>query len=89
MKPRNVSDLVRQQEELAETTVKIYNPLFSDFEIVFNEETVVAPSQEITEYPYVTGMYIAKHLRDKIINERKISQNIYAERERIMEEILI
>lgn len=86
---KNVADLRRKAEVEGEQQVGLYNPLFDDFEIEFEGKKIVVPSQGMVKLKRVEADYVAKHLRDYVINRRGYNGSIYKEREVVMKEIMV
>jgi hypothetical protein len=81
-----------QQEEVV-PTITLFNPLKDDFLYFWFDDDMkghplTIPSLEIAVFPKAQGDFMAKHLTDRIDQQRGGQESIDIRRAKIMEEII-
>jgi len=65
-----VSELKRLADLKKNEKISIFNPLLKYFSVRFNGRSLIVGAGSIKEFSYYQGMHVAKHLTDRLMNER-------------------
>jgi len=84
----SVSEIKRLALQKKDKKISIYNPLLEDFTVLYGGVPQIVKAGKIKEFPYHCGMHIAKHLVNRLMNDKDLRTDHEPERSKILKEVI-